>query len=77
MAEGPTFIAKFADRETTRMSVFTRRDNLDLARGVRLAQHAYRSRTGREPEPIVEARFEQNGTVLAEYTAKQLTESVS
>jgi hypothetical protein len=72
MATSPTFVATFADGEITRMTTHTRPDKLDVAHGVRLAQHAYRSRTGREPGPIVEARFEQNGTVLAEYGADQL-----
>jgi hypothetical protein len=57
MTESPTFVAKFADGEVTRITVLARRDKLDVARGVRLAQHAYRSRTGREPGPIVEACF--------------------
>jgi hypothetical protein len=57
--------------------VFTRRDKLVVARGVRLAQHAYCGRTGREPGSIVEARFEQNDAVLAEYDADQLVGAAS
>jgi hypothetical protein len=68
----PTFVAKFADGVTTRMTTFTPRDKLNVWRGVRLAHAAYRSRTKREPVPIVEAHFERNGAVLAEYRAEQL-----
>lgn len=70
----PSFIATFADGERTRMTVFTRLDKLDVARGVRLARHAYRSRTKREPTTIIEARFERHGIELARYTAEQLAE---
>ena len=68
----PTFVARFADGETTRMSVHCERGGLDVGRGVRLAQHAYRSRTGRKPPAIIEAWFETNGTQLASYSADVL-----
>jgi hypothetical protein len=77
MKLSPTFIAKFADGETTRMTVFCRHDKPDAWRGVRLAVAAYRSRTRREPVAIVEARFERNGAVLAEYCAEQLARFAS
>jgi hypothetical protein len=49
---------------------------LDLRRGVKLACAAYRSRTKREPPPIVQAHFESSdGIVLAEYTAAQIVEA--
>jgi hypothetical protein len=41
---GPTFVAKFADGTTTRMSTFTSLENLDWGRGERLSQAAYQSR---------------------------------
>lgn len=41
---GPTFVASFADGETVRMSTFTSLQKLDLDRGVRLAQAAWRTR---------------------------------
>jgi hypothetical protein len=68
---GPTFVAKFADGEVTRMTVWAE-NKPNLSRGVRLARHAYRSRTGNEPPPIIEARFERDGSVLETYDAKLL-----
>jgi len=73
---GPSFVAKFADGTTTRMSVFTSLKKLDWDRGVRLSQAAYQSRWRRmrhiradfiEPvlPAIVSAHFEQDGIVLA------------
>lgn len=67
-AESPTFIARFADGETTRMTVATPLDALDVRRGVKLARQAYESRCKRAPPAITEARFE-NGEVLATYRA--------
>jgi hypothetical protein len=75
-AQSPTFVAQFADGEVTRMSVFSQPSKLAIGRGVRLAQHAYRSRTRKKRGSIVGARFEQDGAVLAEYTAEQLAEVV-
>jgi hypothetical protein len=46
MTNSPTFIARFIDGETTRMTTHTKLDKLDVRRGVRLSQHAYRSRMG-------------------------------
>jgi hypothetical protein len=75
--QSPTFVAKFIDGETTRVTVFTRGNKLNVWRGVRLAHAAYRSRTKKEPIAIVEARFERNGAVLAEYSAEQLARFAS
>jgi hypothetical protein len=52
----------------------TVRQVFDVGRGVRLARHAYRSRTGAEPPAIIEARFERTdtGECLATYDAKTL-----
>jgi hypothetical protein len=68
----PTFIAKFADGEITRMSVFTSTAKLDVNRGVHLSRHAYRSRKKKEPPAIVDARFEQEGQTLKTYDADAL-----
>jgi len=54
----PTFIARFADGQVTRMTVYCEPGKLDVGRGVRLAQHAYRSRMKSEPPAIVAASFE-------------------
>jgi hypothetical protein len=78
---GPTFVAKFADGEVTRMSTFTSLADLDWERGVRLAHAAWSSRF-RSPNdstsnryklppvvcpPVISAHFEQDGKVLARY----------
>jgi hypothetical protein len=70
----PVFVARFADGEATRLTTHTSFAKLDVVRGVRLARHAYRSRTGHEPPAIVEARFERadTGECLATYDAKTL-----
>jgi hypothetical protein len=73
----PSFVARFADGTATRMTVATSLARLDVARGVRLAQWAYRSRQGSEPPEIVEARFEQAETVLASYDADALAAATS
>jgi hypothetical protein len=76
----PTFIAKFHDGQGTRMTVWhaPERKTLDLARGVKLARHAYRSRMKCEPPGMIKGHFENgDGTVLATYTAKQLGDAVS
>jgi hypothetical protein len=77
MTNSPTFVCKFSDGETTRMTVHSSLTRLDVRRGVRLAQHAYRSRTGREPLEIVEASFVTNGETLATYDAKAIKKIVS
>ena len=78
---GPSFVAKFADGTTTRMSVFTSLKKLDWDRGVRLSQAAYQSRWRAQyrkrygeaypvdppiPPAIVATHFEQDGVVLAQ-----------
>jgi len=86
----PTFIARFVDGETTRMAVWhsPERKSFDLVRAIRLAHHAYRTRVhNRERRtdfdgapvavpPIKSARFERDGTVLAEYDAKQIASTL-
>jgi hypothetical protein len=51
--------------------------SLNLDRGIRLAQHAYRSRRGQEPPLIVAARFERDGEILASYTASELADDTA
>jgi hypothetical protein len=70
----PTFVAKFADGVVTRMTTWhaPERTTLDLARGVKLARHAYHSRMGSEAPAITCASFERDGATLATYTADQL-----
>lgn len=73
---GPIFIARFADGVTTRMSIYSGLDPLDLERGIAVSRAAYSSRT-RTPMAaaplIVQAHFEDgDGAVLASYTAEQL-----
>jgi hypothetical protein len=84
----PTFIARFADGETTRMTVWhsPERKSFDLGRAIRLAHHAYRTRVHNLERrtdfdgapvavpPIKSAWFERNGKVLAEYDAKQIAD---
>ena len=69
--QSAAFVAIFADRETTRMTVSASR-KLDLARGVKLARAAYESRMKRAASSIVEAYFERDGEALEHYTREQL-----
>jgi hypothetical protein len=72
MSMSPTFAATFADGEVTRMSIFTSREKLDMARGVRLARVAYESRMKQAAPPIIEAHYERDGEVLESYGREQL-----
>jgi hypothetical protein len=76
MSSAPTFVARFADGEVTRMTTHTPLDPLDVGRGVKLARHAYRSRKKlTAPTPaIVEAHFEQDGSTIATYDAVTLAD---
>ena len=77
----PIFCARFADGVETRMTVWHDGEDktfFDLTRGVKLARHAYRSRTGEESVPIIVARFESTeGETLEEYNAAQLAEAAA
>jgi hypothetical protein len=53
----PTFVAQFADGVATRMTCHCTPDDLDLARGIKLARAAYESRVKKPPPAIVNARF--------------------
>lgn len=71
---GPTFVVGFADGEVTRMSIFTSRQNLDVARGVRLSRHAWASRKKSDvafAPPIQTATFEeQDGSIILKCSAE-------
>ena len=69
---GPTFVARFADGQETKMSIYAPHNKLDVGRGVRLAQHAYRSRMKAEPPALVEGYFERDGRVLQNCSADEL-----
>jgi hypothetical protein len=69
----PVFVARFCDGQVTRMTVHCP-DGLDAARGVRLAQWAYRSRMKREPPAITQAKFvSKDDQTLATYDEARLT----
>jgi len=73
MSASPTFVCEFVDGVTTRMTTHAKNGKkLDVARGIRLAQHAYRSRTSKEPPAIERARYERDGDVLATYSSGEL-----
>jgi hypothetical protein len=76
MTASPVFVATFDDKDktTTRMSVWCGENGnkLDMARGVLLARHAYRQRTGREPVALAKAYFEKDGVTLQAYNAIEL-----
>ena len=76
MSNSPIFVATFNDGVQTRMTTWHDPEHkaLNLDRGIRLARHAYRSRTGKEPPPIVTARFECDRQILASYTASELSD---
>jgi len=74
----PTFVAAFSDGTTTRMTTYhdAEHKTFDLARGIKLARHAYRQRTGKEP-PVISAAWldDMAGTVLEKYDPKQIAEA--
>jgi hypothetical protein len=79
MTDSPTFVATFNDGTETRMTVWhdPERKTLNLDRGIRLAQHAYRSRKQQEPPLIVAARFERDGEILASYAASEFADDAA
>jgi hypothetical protein len=79
MTDSPVFIATFNDGTQTRMTVWHHPEHkaLNLDRGIRLAQHAYRSRKGQEPPLIVAGRFERDGEILASYTASEVADDIA
>jgi hypothetical protein len=77
MSNSPTFIARFADGAVTRMSTYCSSDKLNVKRGVRLSQWAYRSRRKQEPPAIIAASFERADKTLATYDTTALEKIVS
>jgi hypothetical protein len=79
MTHSPVFVATFSNGTQTRMTVWHDPEykTLNLGRGIRLAQHAYRSRRGQEPPRIVAARFECDGKILADYTVSELADDTA
>jgi hypothetical protein len=73
MIDSPTFVATFNDGTQTRMTVWHDPEckTLNLDRGIRLAQHAYRSRKQQEPPLIAAAQFERDGEILVSYAASE------
>jgi hypothetical protein len=70
----PTFCAKFADGETTRMTCHCAK-GFDLARGIILSRAAYASRKKTDPPEIIAARFETpDGEVLKQYDADEIAQ---
>src|SRR5215469_15592453 len=74
--QAPTFVARFSDGIVTRMTCHCAKQNLDLRRGIVISRAAYESRTkGKEPPPIVEARFQTpDGKILCEYDNKAIAD---
>jgi hypothetical protein len=69
----PTFICNFSDGEQTRMTVHCGRKGLDVARGVKLARHAYESRKGKAPPAMLGGYFMSiEGTTVMVYSADEL-----
>jgi hypothetical protein len=70
----PVFVATFVDGTTTRMTTFAQHGGeLNLMRGIILAQHAYRSRTGKDAPALTKAKFETSeGETLQTYSSKEL-----
>lgn len=75
-AASPVCIARFADGEVTRMTVWSASGAPDVSRGIKLARHAYRSRTKREPPPIAKMHFEANGVALLVLTSAEIAQLV-
>jgi hypothetical protein len=60
MSESPTCVVEFADGVITRMSTWSPAGKPDVKRGIKLAQHIYRSRMKREPPAVKGVHFETN-----------------
>jgi len=75
MSASPIFVATFADKVCTRMSIHCTPDDLDLERGKTLARYAYESRAGKPAPAFTKAHFEDiKGQVLASYSAIELND---
>jgi hypothetical protein len=74
MSTSPIFVATFADKVCTRMSINCP-DDLDLERGKTLARYAYEGRAGKRAPAFTKAHFEDtNGKVLMAYSAIELND---
>jgi len=67
MSASPTCVIEFVDGQTTRMPA-----SPDVRRGIKLAQHTYRSRAGREPSAIRRLHFETDGVELLPLTPEEI-----
>ena len=74
MTASPTCVVHFVDGEITRMTTWSATGKPDVSRGIKLAQHAYRSRTKREPPAIAKMHFEAGGVALPALTSDEITE---
>jgi hypothetical protein len=75
VSTGPIFVATFADKVCTRMSINCMPDDLDLERGKTLARYAYESRVGKPAPAFTKAHFENtDGNVLMSYSAIELND---
>jgi hypothetical protein len=75
MSASPIFVATFADKVRTRMSIYCTPGDLDLERGKTLARYAYESRMGKPALAFTKAHFEDtNGQVLMSYSAIELND---
>jgi hypothetical protein len=79
----PTCVVTFADKQVTRMTVWSADGEPDLRRGIHLAWAAYESRTKRFPPAITALHFEvvhfevsDGATVTTtQFTAEQIAEA--
>ena len=76
MAVSPTCVVEFVDGEITRMTTWSASGKPDAHRGIKLAHHAYRSRTGREPPAIKAMYFERDGLQLLPLTPEEIAEAM-
>ena len=76
MTVSPTCVVEFADGEITRMTTWSATGKCDVRRGIKLAHHAYRSRTGREPPAIKRMHFESDGVELLPLKPEEIAEAM-
>jgi hypothetical protein len=69
----PIFIARFENGHETCVGHYSPPDQLDLARALERSRQAFTDLMKKKPPPIINARFEFNGVVLAEYNADELS----
>ena len=76
MSDSPTCVVEFIDGQVTRMTVWSPTGKADAQRGIVLAHHAYRSRTGREPCAIRAMHFESEDLELLPLTAEEIADAM-